>query len=45
MKSLATVGTELTSDQLDSVDGGFVILIIAALAGFDAGLWGYILSR
>ncbi len=46
LNSLTTLGTELSGDQLDAVDGGLIpLLIIAALAGFDAGLWGYILSR
>ncbi len=46
LNSLGTLGTELTSDQLETVDGGLIpLLIIAALAGFDAGLWGYIATH
>ena len=42
--TLATLGTELTTEQLDDIDGGMVLLIIAGLALVDGALWGYILE-
>ena len=42
LDTLAMVGTELSGEQLNDVDGGLLPLIIA-LAVFDAALWGYIL--
>ncbi len=43
LDTLSMVGTELTGEQLNDVDGGLLPLIIA-LAVFDAALWGYILA-
>ena len=42
LDTLSTFGAELTGDQMESVDGGLVWLLIAGLAAFDAGLWTYI---
>lgn len=41
---LATIGPELSDDELDLTNGGLLPLIIV-LVGFDVGLWGYIALR
>jgi hypothetical protein len=43
--ALSDAGFELTDEQLDQVDGGAVMLIIAGLALADGILWGYILNH
>ncbi|HET9661414.1 MAG TPA: hypothetical protein VFP05_13845 [Thermomicrobiales bacterium] len=45
LDALSMVGSELSTTQLDDVDGGFVMLIIAGLALADGVLWGYILTH
>jgi lactobin A/cerein 7B family class IIb bacteriocin len=46
LETLSTLGTELSGTQLETVDGGILPLVaIALLAGFDAGLWGYIVTH
>ena len=43
--TLSTLGTELTAEQLNEIDGGLVMLVIAGLALVDGALWGYILNH
>jgi hypothetical protein len=45
LDALSMVGNELSTAQLDDVDGGFFIVIIAALALADGVLWGYIATH
>jgi hypothetical protein len=45
LTTLSTLGAELSGEQLNDVDGGFVMLVILGLAAFDAGLWTYIATR
>jgi hypothetical protein len=45
LDALSAFGNELSAAQLDEVDGGLIILAIAALALADGVLWGYILTH
>ena len=45
LDTLSLTASEISGDQLDSVDGGIVPVIIVGLAAFDVGLWTYILTH
>lgn len=44
LSNLSSVGTELTTQQLDDVDGG-LILVIAGLILLDAYIWGKVYEK
>jgi hypothetical protein len=45
LDTLSASGFELSTEQLNDVDGGLVWFFIAGLAVFDVVLWGHILTR
>lgn len=45
LSNLSSVGNELTTQQLDEVDGGLVPIIIGGLVLLDIYIWGKVYDK